>query len=63
MEDRMRDTFGFDDDVFQFAPEDSDDDLLSDSDSNQTFTSENVVLSVETQLKIANLRAYLYFGL
>jgi hypothetical protein len=60
---KVGDVFSFDDDVFEFLPEDSENDLSSDSDFNQTFTFENVVLSVETQLKIANLRAYLYLGL
>jgi len=63
MEVKVDDTFSFDDDVFEFAPEDCDNALLYQSDSNQIFIFENAVLSVETQLKIANFRAYLYLGL
>jgi hypothetical protein len=59
----MGDIFSSDDDVLEFASEDSDDDEVSDFDINQTFITENAVLSVETQLKISNWRAYLYLGL
>lgn len=51
------------DDYIQFAPEISDDDLCSDSDSAQASDFSNPQLSVETQLKLANLRAYIYLGL
>jgi hypothetical protein len=51
------------DDVFEFAPESDEDVLLSHPADNQTFITENVVFSIEMQLKISNWRAYLYLGL
>ncbi len=51
------------DDFVVFAPEDSDDDLCSDSDSVQASDSCAVVLPLETRLRLDNLRAYIHLGL